>query len=43
MLEDAELGNFPDGDNKVACYLKCVMDKGGVVKQVFFYINVYKT
>nr|BAO48209.1 odorant-binding protein 11 [Camponotus japonicus] len=33
ILEDAELGNFPEGDNKLACYFKCVMDKGGVMKK----------
>lgn len=38
ILEDAELGNFPEGDNKLACYFKCVMDKGGVVKQIFYKI-----
>ncbi|XP_011253326.1 general odorant-binding protein 56a-like [Camponotus floridanus] len=33
MLEEAELGNFSEGDNKLACYFKCVMDKGGVMKK----------
>lgn len=36
MLEEAELGNFGAEDKKLACYFKCVMDKGGVVKQVSY-------
>jgi hypothetical protein len=31
MLEEAEFGVFPD-DNRLACYFKCVMEKGGVVR-----------
>ncbi|CAL1682077.1 unnamed protein product [Lasius platythorax] len=33
MLEEAELGNFGAEDKKLACYFKCVMDKGGVMKK----------
>ncbi|KAH0951624.1 Obp11 [Eciton burchellii] len=32
MLEEAEFGVFPD-DNRLACYFKCVMEKGGVMKK----------
>ncbi|XP_011171271.1 pheromone-binding protein-related protein 6 [Solenopsis invicta] len=31
-LEGAEMGQFPD-DRKLACYFKCVMEKGGVMKK----------
>ncbi|KAL6429430.1 hypothetical protein ACFW04_008238 [Cataglyphis niger] len=33
ILEEAELGNFPEDNNKLACYFKCVMEKGGVMKK----------
>lgn len=36
ILDDAELGNYPEDESKLACYFKCVMEKGGVVKQVFY-------
>lgn len=32
-LEDVEMGEFPD-DAKLACYFKCVMETGGVVKSI---------
>ncbi|XP_014473740.1 PREDICTED: pheromone-binding protein-related protein 6-like [Dinoponera quadriceps] len=32
MLVEAEQGEFPD-DNNLACYFKCVMEKGGVLKK----------
>ncbi|XP_012527096.2 general odorant-binding protein 72 [Monomorium pharaonis] len=32
MLEAAELGEFAD-DTKLACYFKCVMESGGVMKK----------
>jgi len=34
-LEAVETGVFPDGDKTLACYFKCVMEKGGVVKGIF--------
>lgn len=34
-LDAVELGEFPD-DEKLACYFKCVMEKGGVVKEIFY-------
>jgi len=36
MLDAAEIGIFPDGDKILPCYFKCVMEKGGVVKEFFF-------
>lgn len=39
MLQGAELGEFPN-DKTLACYFKCVMEKGGAVKFFFFF---YKT
>jgi hypothetical protein len=33
MLDEVELGEFPD-DDKLACYFKCVLEKGGVVKEI---------
>ncbi|XP_029659650.1 uncharacterized protein LOC115233400 isoform X2 [Formica exsecta] len=33
VLEEAELGTFPEENNKLACYFKCVMEKGGVMKK----------
>lgn len=33
ILDAAEKGEFSD-DNKLACYFKCVMEKGGVVKEI---------
>jgi len=36
MLDAAEMGVFPDDDKTLACYFKCVMEKGGVVKEIFF-------
>lgn len=38
MLEAAEQGDFPD-DNNLACYFKCVMDKGGVVNKTKFLVK----
>jgi len=35
MLDEAEFGEFPD-DNRLACYFKCIMEKGGVVRWIFF-------
>lgn len=34
-LDAVELGDFPD-DEKLACYFKCVMEKAGVVKEIFY-------
>ncbi|EZA58375.1 ObirObp11 [Ooceraea biroi] len=37
LLEEAEWGEFPDDDpdskTKLGCYLRCVMEKGGVMKK----------
>jgi len=33
MLEAAELGDFSNSDKALACYFKCVMEKGGVMKK----------
>lgn len=35
LLDAAELGEFPTEDTTLACYFKCVMEKGGVVKEIF--------
>ncbi|XP_067203432.1 general odorant-binding protein 56a [Linepithema humile] len=32
-LDKVELGEFPTDDKKLACYFKCVMEKGGVLKK----------
>ncbi|XP_032671305.1 general odorant-binding protein 56h-like [Odontomachus brunneus] len=32
MLEQAELGEFPDNNN-LACYFKCVVEKAGLMKK----------
>lgn len=37
MLEAAELGEFPSLSEPKACYFKCVMEKGGVVKEATFF------
>ncbi|XP_029167963.1 uncharacterized protein LOC114938265 [Nylanderia fulva] len=33
LLAGAELGNFPTDTNTLACYFKCIMEKGGVLKK----------
>lgn len=42
MLDAAELGEFPSLSDPTACYFKCVMEKGGVVKKLLFLQNVIK-
>ncbi|KAL6255180.1 hypothetical protein P5V15_013513 [Pogonomyrmex californicus] len=33
MLEAVELGEFPNDNTVLACYFKCVLEKGGVMKK----------
>jgi len=37
MLEEAELGEFLTKDKTLGCYFKCVMEKGGAVKEILFF------
>lgn len=37
-VEAVELGEFPD-DEKLACYFKCVLEKVGMVKEMFYQID----